>query len=376
MSTPTIGSRVLRLIQRLPGAKTVTLEPGGTFTIGEQPAAGGWTDLFAGLGMGQIADQLVEQIDGHFGPHRFGSIKMVLREGSTDYAFTIYQDKIETIRYYDWQWWEEQKGASLSEMDEFSEWSSEPARQVIYCDGSSEGGVCGVGVFSEDFGINVSKRLSFSGSNNVAECEGMLAALQEATNRGLTGFTVFTDSQLVAFWITGEYEAKSATAREYTPKMRAALVDLNATVRWIPGAENKADTASRACLFDEGTTAKAPCNVPVTGKIAHINKTPMPTLKFGDFRSLKSGRDQFSRIKLPALQEAVGPEVVAAVEVAFEAEDLHAKCYRWCLRGLDTDKAIRKVKTDAEVSENARQARQNDYDDDIHALKDRMFDCV
>ena len=159
----------------------------------------------------------------------------------------------------------------------------------------------------------------------------------------------------MACWISSEYAAKSSTGHKYAEQLQSLVRELDVEVRWIPGTTNKADSASRASLFDDKPiTAKAPCDTSVTDALKRVNETAMAVLKFGDFLSLKSGRDQFSRLKLPALRKAVGQDVAAAVEAAFPSEELQAKCCRWCLRGLDTDKAIRKVKTDAEVSENVR----------------------
>ncbi len=92
--------------------------------------------------------------------------------------------------------------------------------------------------------------------------------------------------------------------------------------------------------------------------IDRINQTPMPELRFRDFLALKSGRDRFSNMSLPVLREAVPQDVIAAVTefIDEDDEDLQARCYRWFLRGLEVERAIRKVLTDAEVGENAREA--------------------
>lgn len=88
-------------------------------------------------------------------------------------------------------------------------------------------------------------------------------------------------------------------------------------------------------------------------EIAYINQMPMERLRFQDFRELKAGRDEMSKLRHPALRERVGVEAHDAVEAAFDDDRHQATCFRWLLRGLNVDKAIRKVKTDAEVSENA-----------------------
>jgi hypothetical protein len=82
--------------------------------------------------------------------------------------------------------------------------------------------------------------------------------------------------------------------------------------------------------------------------------TPCESLSFGDFAKLKSGRDSFSGMKLPQLQDAVSVMNQHSIAEAFaQNESSQASCLRWILRGLDSEKAIRKVQTDLEISEKA-----------------------
>ena len=91
--------------------------------------------------------------------------------------------------------------------------------------------------------------------------------------------------------------------------------------------------------------------------IDRINQTPMADLRFRDLCRLKSGWDEFSKMRLADLHEAVAQDVTAAVTAAFPRdEELQARCYRWVLRGLDVGKAIRKVSMDVEVTKNSKKA--------------------
>ena len=87
--------------------------------------------------------------------------------------------------------------------------------------------------------------------------------------------------------------------------------------------------------------------------LSQVAHTPMASLKFHDFKNLKSGRDEFSRLKLPQLRERFSAADQEQVEDEFD-DKLAAQCYRWMLRGLPLDKAVRKVRTDLEVSMNAK----------------------
>ncbi len=87
--------------------------------------------------------------------------------------------------------------------------------------------------------------------------------------------------------------------------------------------------------------------------LQRIIDTPMRRLRFRDFTRLKvGGRDKFSNVRLKRLKEMVPDHI--EVEAVLEDEKDVASCLRWILRGLPLHKAIRKVKTDLEVAENAK----------------------
>lgn len=75
--------------------------------------------------------------------------------------------------------------------------------------------------------------------------------------------------------------------------------------------------------------------------------------KFKDFAQLKSGKDKFSSIYLPELIKMVDTEVFNKIDKVFFDVKHKAVALRWLLRGLPLACAIRKVKTDIEIAENA-----------------------
>jgi hypothetical protein len=97
--------------------------------------------------------------------------------------------------------------------------------------------------------------------------------------------------------------------------------------------------------------ATQPKDEPVLDRII---STPCEALSFGDFAKLKSGRDSYSGMKMPQLKDAVSVMDQRSIAEAFPQNDsAQASCLRWMLRGLDCQKAIRKVRTDLEISERA-----------------------
>ncbi len=87
--------------------------------------------------------------------------------------------------------------------------------------------------------------------------------------------------------------------------------------------------------------------------VDYVAATPIERLRFKDFAKLKSGRDQFSVMRIAALQGAVSFANREQIELAFAEPCDQSKAYRWILRGLPSDKAIRKVRTNQEITANA-----------------------
>lgn len=95
-------------------------------------------------------------------------------------------------------------------------------------------------------------------------------------------------------------------------------------------------------------------------ELDRIIVAPMETLSFKDFIQLKCGRDEFSRLKLADLKTAVShPDCLAVVAEISDDSKAEASCLRWVLRGLPAEKAIRKIRTDLEVTSKVRSKRMH-----------------
>ena len=100
---------------------------------------------------------------------------------------------------------------------------------------------------------------------------------------------------------------------------------------------------------------KSSVNPRCASAIHQLNERKESKLKFKDFANLKTyGMDGFSRLKENSLKELIGEEAVKKVssELA-DDEKMRLTAYKWIARGLKPNLAIRKVKTDAEISANA-----------------------
>jgi len=84
-------------------------------------------------------------------------------------------------------------------------------------------------------------------TNNVAEYEGLLAALFWIKDNGLNDKVgVRGDSQLVINQISGRWQVKSGTSSKYVPEIKEMMNGMDVVLEWIPREKNgEADELSR-----------------------------------------------------------------------------------------------------------------------------------
>jgi hypothetical protein len=82
--------------------------------------------------------------------------------------------------------------------------------------------------------------------------------------------------------------------------------------------------------------------------------------KFVDYVLLKTqGRDEFSSMRLKELEEKIGKKFILEIKKENFDDKQKAVAYRWILRGLPLDMAIRKVNVDTEVAKNSVDKKNN-----------------
>ncbi|GAU50120.1 hypothetical protein TSUD_192410 [Trifolium subterraneum] len=128
--------------------------------------------------------------------------------------------------------------------------TSEKNKWTIFVDGSSNSQGSGAGIILENEEgvlIEVSLGLSFPTTNNQAEYEAFLAGLRLAEDMGAEEIKIFTDSQLVASQVSGEYQTKEERLLEYLNLIRAKLAKFKETeVKHVPREHNaRADVLSK-----------------------------------------------------------------------------------------------------------------------------------
>ncbi|GAU45602.1 hypothetical protein TSUD_285710 [Trifolium subterraneum] len=128
--------------------------------------------------------------------------------------------------------------------------TSEKNKRTIFVDGSSNSQGSGAGIILESGDgvlIEVSLGLSFPTTNNQAEYEAFLAGLRLAEDIGAEEIKIFTDSQLVASQVSGEYQTKEERLLEYLNLIRTKLAKFKETeVKHVPREHNaRADVLSK-----------------------------------------------------------------------------------------------------------------------------------
>jgi probable phosphoglycerate mutase len=128
-------------------------------------------------------------------------------------------------------------------------------RVTAFCDGGSRGnpGPAGYGVFvqAED-GSPLAELSEFLGvrTNNVAEYQGLLAALHWAVENGAEGLRVVSDSELMVKQIKGQYSVKSPDLKPLyeEAKRRIARLDRFEMQHVLRGKNKEADRLANEAM--------------------------------------------------------------------------------------------------------------------------------
>ena len=116
---------------------------------------------------------------------------------------------------------------------------------TAYFDGGarSNPGPAGYGVYIVDDGGNVLAELSGSlgnTTNNIAEYNGLIAALQWAADRNMTQLAIKGDSQLIIEQMRGNYKVKNEGLKPLYLKARALVMQIgNVTFEHVRREHNK-----------------------------------------------------------------------------------------------------------------------------------------
>jgi ribonuclease HI len=240
---------------------------------------------------------------------------------------------------------------------------------ILYFDGGSRGNpgqASGAAVIVLPSGEQyaVSEFLNHA-TNNEAEYTGLIVGLQKARDLGLQKIIIKGDSKLVINQVKGSWKINSDRLGELCQIVRKLISQFQHTnLIWIPREQNKlADAAANKCM-DRGertTDRHSIRKKEPKAKFLASTQSPVEKLialgkqaKFKDYANLKSGRDEFTSKKINDLKKLIPEESIKEIDKNWDGNDTYlAKVYRWYLRGLPVEMALKKVRTDAEIEENA-----------------------
>jgi len=159
-----------------------------------------------------------------------------------------------------------------------------PQYLVAYSDGGARGnpGPSGYGVVIQDeTGAEVASLSEYLGhqTNNFAEYQGLIAALEYAVTHGHKALKVISDSELLVRQIKGIYKVKNATLQD----LHARAKDLIAKLEWfsighvLRGHNQEADRLANAAM-DKGM-GRRPENVGAS-VLARAPAIPKPRKEF------------------------------------------------------------------------------------------------
>ncbi|MGM0471603.1 MAG: ribonuclease HI family protein [Bacillota bacterium] len=115
----------------------------------------------------------------------------------------------------------------------------------IYTDGASRGnpGPAGIGVVILDDSNNCQARIAdYIGraTNNEAEYQAIITALEAAVNYEVDEIDLYSDSQLVVKQVTGEYQVRSEKLKPYYQQIKKLLSQLSdCRFHHLPREENQ-----------------------------------------------------------------------------------------------------------------------------------------
>jgi ribonuclease HI len=118
-------------------------------------------------------------------------------------------------------------------------------------------------------------------TNNVAEYQGLLAALDYALNHHFRRLNVVTDSELMAHQISGRYKVRSPGLRPLHEKAQAMIARLESfSIRHVLREHNReADRLANQALDDAEAGIAPPATAPRAGSFRASSDAPAEPLR-------------------------------------------------------------------------------------------------
>jgi len=134
----------------------------------------------------------------------------------------------------------------------------------VYVDGASSGnpGESGAGIVIYEKNKELSRYSIYLGkmTNNMAEYEALIFALQKARDASVRSIDIYTDSLLVANQVSGTYKVRNPILKGYLVAVKKIASNFSRfSLKYIPREENRiADMLAKAAIKNRGRRVTAP----------------------------------------------------------------------------------------------------------------------
>lgn len=230
-----------------------------------------------------------------------------------------------------------------------------PAPTLLYAgesgDPGGQGGAAAIILLPNGQRFTVSQLLSFTSAEE-ADYQALIIGLRKARQLGLQGVTAKGHSEAVFNQINGLAEAREPKLRAlHREAVRLLRQFERATLEWISPEQNRpACRAVSRCIEEAlGPESAAEGRIPPSPAIARLIQLGDQASET-DYGALSKAVDRFSLMSLTELRSLVplGAQDLMALHWQGDEEELR-QMYRWYLRGLPPDLAIRKVQLDRQA---------------------------
>lgn len=213
------------------------------------------------------------------------------------------------------------------------------------------------------------------------EIMAALTVCENALKMGVNELEIRYDYDGVKKWVTGEWQAKKKYTQDYVRKMRKFEQEMRIRFSHIKahtgetGNESVDSIAKKACGIGnanqntsrriEDTAEISISNIPICDIPKDINENCRESIlafqkkvnpSFKDYSSLKTyGMDVYSRMPYCELEDFANSKALFqnCQEPILQNQKHFASVIRWILRGLGPKDALRKVKVDIQIAQNA-----------------------
>jgi len=228
-----------------------------------------------------------------------------------------------------------------------------PVPTLLYAgesgDPGGQGGAAAIILLPNGQRFTVSQLLSFASADE-ADYQALIIGLRKAHQLGLQRLTAKGHSEVVFNQINGLADARAPKLRAlHREALRLLRQFEGAALEWIPAEQNRPACRAVSRCIEEALgleSASEKRTPPAIARLIQLGDQASET----DYNALGKEVDGFSLKSLTELRPLVplGVQDIIALHWQGEEEEL-CQMYRWYLRGLPPDLAIRKVKLETQA---------------------------